>query len=108
MANTYRDRERYLAAATIYRAVFEEVDAEGGFEPRWLDCQHIRVDNGHQCRCFDCLIGPWNRKPTNPASGVGVANLKLVAHTECCSAASVRVAFGRFGEGQTLIHSQRG
>jgi len=33
MANTYRDRERYLAAATIYRAVFEEVDAEGGFEP---------------------------------------------------------------------------
>jgi len=26
MAETYRDRERYLAAATVYRAIFEEVD----------------------------------------------------------------------------------
>ncbi len=33
MAETYRDRERYLAAATVYRAVFEEVDAKY----HWVD-----------------------------------------------------------------------
>ncbi|ATW88194.1 SWIM zinc finger protein [Halohasta litchfieldiae] len=26
LADTYRDRQRYLAAATVYRAIFEEVD----------------------------------------------------------------------------------
>jgi len=33
LAETYRDRERYLAAATVYRAVFEEVDAKY----HWVD-----------------------------------------------------------------------
>jgi len=33
MAETYRDRERYLAAATVYRAIFEEVDAKY----HWVD-----------------------------------------------------------------------
>lgn len=33
IAEQYRDRERYLAAATIYRAVFEEVDEKSN----WID-----------------------------------------------------------------------
>ena len=33
MAETYRDRERYLAAATVYRALFEEVDVKY----HWVD-----------------------------------------------------------------------
>lgn len=33
IAEQYRDRDRYLAAATVYRAVFEEVDAKS----TWID-----------------------------------------------------------------------
>jgi uncharacterized Zn finger protein len=33
IAEQYRDRDRYLAAATVYRAVFEEVDAKY----KWVD-----------------------------------------------------------------------
>lgn len=33
VAEQYRDRERYLAAATVYRAVFEEVDEKSN----WID-----------------------------------------------------------------------
>jgi len=33
IAEQYRDRERYLAAATVYRAVFEEVDEKSN----WID-----------------------------------------------------------------------
>jgi uncharacterized Zn finger protein len=33
IADQYRDRNRYLAAATVYRAVFEEVDEKSN----WID-----------------------------------------------------------------------
>jgi len=36
IAEQYRDRERYLAAATVYRAVFEEVDEKYN----WIDGAH--------------------------------------------------------------------
>ncbi|WP_340100111.1 SWIM zinc finger family protein [Salinibaculum salinum] len=36
IAKQYRDRERYLAAATVYRAVFEEIDEKYN----WIDGAH--------------------------------------------------------------------
>jgi len=84
-----------VGAADDVGVGYQQLRAERRPEPLRLDREHVGVDDRQQRRRLDGEVRAGNLEPPDPAGGVVVSDLEVVAHMPTPGSRAVSVAFAR-------------